>query len=448
MKVQTKLYTINALTFGLLSVIMMSIIAFVFYSRTKATVYGVLKNTTLISALFYLEEDEMNSAEFEGIKQRFEEEVFNQFYQFYDMNDSIQFGAQNPRLSAKRLNEIRKKEALAFTDGDFFCYAIFYRDNQGDFVVVTKEKKQIVDNQMYDLAYIMIGVFVLGTMVFIFVNRRIAANAYRPFRAVIDQVNELHINSPELKIEALKTKDELADLIDTFNKLLSQLDEILTIQQNFVRYVSHEFKTPLTSMMGDIEVFSLKDRTPEEYHNMAQNLIDDITYLEETLSTLMLLADKRNIEDKKEVFRIDDIVWEIIEKLEIKYRKDKISIRLDFAQDIEHLLTVNVNYRQVFLALYNIMDNGLKYSDNKKLQLYFDKNVNQKLSIEIKDFGRGIPQSEIDNITKPFFRASNVQTIPGTGIGLTLSKTLLEKNYIKFSIKSTIEQGTIVKLDF
>lgn len=430
---------------------MMVLIAFVFFERSKVQVYDKLKKNAYICAWFFLEEDEMNYTEFQEVRKLFDEEVFNQFYQFYNMEDVIEFGYQEQRISAERLEEIRKKDLLAFSNDEFYCYGIFYEDNQGDFVIITKEKKEVVYNQMYTLWLVMGIALLSGVMFILFINRTIAIKAYKPFRTVINSVSELKLNSTELKIKELNSKDELSDLVDTFNKLLHRISESSNIQKNFVRYVSHEFKTPLTAIMGNTEVFLIKARSPLEYEDFAKKILSEITYLEETLNSIIFLSGINVNDSFKEPCRIDDLIWGVTKKMESKYRDKNIKIEWVIENDIEDLLEVNVNTNQIFLAIYNIMDNGLKYSNYKPLKIKIYSVIEgtaKNLKIEFKDYGIGILPDDIEKISKAFYRGSNVEKISGSGIGLTLALQIFEKNNINFNITSNEGKGTCITLNF
>lgn len=448
MKIQTRLYVINTIFFALLFSVMMGSIAFVFYTKSKASIYNLLKNTSYISALFYLEEDEMNFAEFEVIKHNFDTEVFNQFYQFYNSENKIEFGAESPLIDTTYLAIIRETGKLAFEDEYFFCYGIFYKDNQGDFVVIAKEKKEVLYTQIYSLLLIMSVMLLLSIIIILLVNRRIAKYAYRPFRTVISQVNHLDANSPNLQISQTNTKDELEDLIKTFNQLLSQVSDTLVIQRNFVRFVSHEFKTPLTAMLGNLEVSLLKDRTSDEYKKVSQILIEEIHYLEDTLNTLIFLSDVNLRVNESQTYRLDDLIWEVIEKIKVTHQDSPPNFEVDMQiGDSESLVIKNTNYNQIFVALYNIVDNGVKYSQSKRINIVFHSNEDV-LILDIVDDGRGIPKKQLENISKPFFRANNTKDVSGSGIGLSLAIRLLEKNGIRFEIESDTAKGTKVSLYF
>ena len=446
MKVQNKLSITNTIVFTFIFTLMMAGIVFAYYQSSKHSIYSSLKKTSYITALFHLEEDELSEKEFEKVKEQFDYEAFNQAYQFYNDRDSIEFGETRYEVPTNILQEIRSKEFLAFDYDDFLCYGIYYEDNQGDFVIVSKEHKSSLNKQIYNLTVSMFLIWLLGVGITILVNIKIARGAYRPFLQVINEVKDLDISKEKLQINTLNSKDELSLLIDTFNDLLSRLSETFEIQRNFVKYVSHEFKTPLTSMMGNLDVFLLKPRTEDEYKILAGNLIREIQYLEETLNTLIFLTNtstqSKNIRTETS---IDELVWISIDKLNKKYPNLKINTHFP---DIESsLLIANVNPNEVLVAITNILDNAVKYSTEQPVDIYF-ANCDGLLKLTIQDHGIGMEEKELNNIFKPFYRSPDVKNIVGSGLGLTLSNLLFQKNGINMEVISQKNIGTTVALIF
>ncbi len=447
MKVQTRLSFISSVVFGVVFAAISILIYGLFYRNAEKEIFKDLEKTSYLTALFYLEEDELNKEEFSQIKAQFQQFVSNTYYQIYDESDSIYYGAETVQIPHETLEQIRQKEKLSFRHDDFFCFGIFYRDNQGDFVVISKERESELQSQQNLLLGILLIAFIIGILLIIFLSRILANLAYRPFRDIIEQVNNISTNNLDVKIESPGTKDELQDLIDTFNNLLSKISETFIIQKNFVKYVSHEFKTPLASLLGNLEVFAIKDRTPKEYGEIAQKLIQEITQLQEILDALIVISDLREKTETTSSFRIDELIWQIINRITERYKNARILINMNIPPEVEHLLTTDKDRTQLLMAFYNLIENAVKYSKGSSVEIVMNEK-NERLCISIKDNGIGIPSDQLKNISKPFYRADNTNQIQGSGIGLSIALRILEKNHIKYEIESETDEGTIVILCF
>lgn len=448
MKVQTRLSIFSSVVFGVIFAIISILIYVLYYQNAQKTIYNNLKKTSHITALFYLEEDELNKDEFAKVKAQFNEFVTNSFYQIYNETDDVSYGTQSLPVESYVLEKIRGKKTYEFKEANFFCYGIYYEDNQGDFVVIAREKTDVLSEQMSTLFGILLSAFLMGILVIVFFSKWMANMAYRPFRTVIKQVNRISTNNLDVQIKSPNTKDELQDLISTFNNLLSKIAETFVIQKNFANYVSHEFKTPLASMMGNLEVFSIKERSPQEYEEVAQKLIIQISQLEDILNALLLISDSD--ETKKDVIptRIDELLWEIIDKLSAQYPKCKVLINIGIEPADEALLNVAADKTPLFMALQNLIENAIKYSQGGNVEISLSKNKDNLLSISIKDSGMGIPSQDLGNISKPFFRSDNAKQRQGQGIGLSIALKILERIGVEYTIESEINKGTSVYLLF
>lgn len=447
MKVRNRLSLLCSLIFSIVFAILASSIYIIYYKNTQKSIYHNLHKTAHISALFYLEEDELSAKEFDKIKKQFKAIISDSQYQVYDENNRIAYGIGVPDIPVPVLDKIRNVRQLSFTWGEYLCSGIFYEDNQGDFVIIAKQDKSVLEEQVNPLLWILMPSFLIGVLAIILLSRWVANIAYRPFTEVINQVNNISTNDLNVQIKSPQTKDELEDLINTFNSLLYKISETVVVQKNFVRYVSHEFKTPLASMLGNIDLFHIKDRSPEEYRQLSEKLIQQILQMEEILDTLIIISDLRKDEREASQTRIDELIWEIIDKMKGTYPTSKILINIEIPAEDESLMLVDIDRTQLLIALFNLIGNAIKYSpkDNIKVSLFKEGST---LCLSIEDKGIGISEEQLSHIGTPFYRADNTSEIQGNGIGLSLALRILDKNNINYRIKSTINVGTNVTIFF
>lgn len=445
MKVGNRLALYCSIVFGVVFAVSSLLIYFLYYANVERNIYKGLEKNAYISAFFYLEEDELDAKEFAKVREQFKELVPATSYQIYNINNYISYGTEDLPIPHAILDEIKVRESKAFEVEDYLCYGLFYEDNQGDFVVVTKESKAVLAEQMAPLGNTLLVAFVVGLLAIVFLSRWIAKLAYRPFSNIIKQMNNISANKLDVQIESPNTKDELQDLIETFNKLLAEISETFVIQKNFVNYVSHEFKTPLASLLGNLEVFSIKDRTPEEYKELSARLIADIHQLEDILETLMVVSDLRSESAMGNRTRIDEIIWDVVGKVTKKYVDARVDVDINIAAEDEDVMYVNIDRTQLFMSLVNMIENSIKYSKDRTAHISIYKK-GEKLQMAIVDRGIGIPQSQLNDISKPFYRANNVQSVQGLGIGLSIALRILEKNEIDYTIESEEGKGTSIVL--
>jgi two-component system, OmpR family, sensor histidine kinase ArlS len=449
MKIRNRFTIISTLIFGILFSIASLFVYFTYYQSSERVIFNELQRASLLTALFYLEEDELPYEEHQIIRTRFQEKISNIEVRVYDENNQIRYGLHevDQAITPEVLDQVRDEKSLNFKSGNYYYSSIFYPDNQGDFVVFLKEENEFFKEQSNFLLVTILIVLFVGLVAILLLSRALSNIAYRPISKVIEQVNKMESESLHQPLDVPNTNDEIQELIVTFNNMLNRLSDTFIIQKNFINYVSHEIKTPLAAISGSLEVFAQKDRSPEEYEKVTENALKNTHEINDILNTMMMISGLKKEEVSTQQFRLDELIWDIIEKVQIQYPGQQVLVNMTISPENIKLLTIQGNRIQLFMAIFNLIENAAKYSGNKEIQVDIYENKG-KTTLEIKDKGKGIPLTEMDNITKPFYRCSNVKDIKGSGIGLSVAEIIFKNNRVVFHIASDISKGTKVMLEF
>ncbi|KQB41719.1 Integral membrane sensor signal transduction histidine kinase [Flavobacterium daejeonense] len=448
MKIRNRLTIISSVTFGVVFIIAALIIYVSFYRSSEKRIYDNLQRISLLTAIYYLEKDELPLKEHKQIRESYLENTKDVAVGIYNENDEVAYG-ENLSLKSitpKILSQARKNKKVMFETDKHFYFGIFYRDNQGDFVVFVQSNDAEFKAQNHELMVIMLIVLLVGLLVIYILSLFLSKVAYKPIDNIIKQVNEIEASSLDKKIVNLNTSDEVQSLVESYNNLFQRLSDTFKTQKNFINYISHEFKTPLASISGHLEVFAQKDRTPQEYQETTEKVLKNVYEIEEILNTLMIVSGLKSEKVQKESFRIDELIWDCSDKIAAINEFAAARLRIELDVKDENSLTVKGNESEISIAIYNIIENAIKYSDEPVvITLLLVKN---KVQIKIKDFGRGIKEKDLQHIQETFYRGSNVAGVQGSGIGLSLASVLFTKNNIHFQIASKEQEGTEVVLTF
>lgn len=449
MTLRNRFTLISSLSFGIVAIITFLIVFLAYYDSTKNSYFKELKNVSLIAAIYYLEKDELPQYKHAEVKKQYRSLIESQMVAVYNKSDSVAFGklVNDKAITHGYLDFARKNKSVQFMAEDYFYYGIYYPDNQGDFVVVVKASAQEFQSQILRLLVIVLLVLILGLITIFFLSRYLSKIVYQPLSNVVEQINSADYNTISRAITSSNTNDEIDELIKSYNKLLGRISENILVQQNFINYVSHEFKTPLASISGNLEVFAQKDRSPEEYHQVVKQSLKDVFYIESILNNLLMMSGLRDKEHTFSKFRLDEVIWNIYEDLQPKALQNKTVIKVSLEVQDPLLLEFNGNETLLHLAIYNLVENAIKYSAQKPIELILS-DEKSFLEIIIKDNGIGISKEELDKITTTFYRGKNVDNIKGSGIGLSLAKNILDYYSIQLQITSDVGVGTEVKLSF
>jgi signal transduction histidine kinase len=245
-------------------------------------------------------------------------------------------------------------------------------------------------------------------------------------------------------------QDEIGELVVTFNQMLERLEKVFTSHKLFVSQASHELRTPLAIMLGEVEVALTRSRTEEVYKNTLGSVRQTLLQAKDLVDSLLLFAQLENSLEVPNVepLRIDEIVWEVFDSIKKEYPQSHWRINLENMPENMEELVFYGNRQWLRMALHNFMRNAVKYGNQNPidLSLYY---VSDQLSLKIQDYGLGISQEDLPYIFIPFYRGANTRgKIQGTGIGLALTKRILEAHSINVEITSETGKGTTIELFF
>lgn len=277
-----------------------------------------------------------------------------------------------------------------------------------------------------------------------------AGLALRPVSRIMDQVNRLSPAAPALRLETGPNRDEISRLADTFNRLLDRVERAFRMQRMFLSNVSHELKNPLMVIRSQIEVALQRERDPEAYRRSLQSVLDDVNALGEVEEKLLQLARLHNDAGSigREAVRLDELLWQCREQLLKRHPDYRATLEFEAMPPSDERLVVQVNEALLRTALLNLMDNACKYSPDHRVIVRAHFAADGAHRIAVCDRGPGIPPEEIPLLFEPFYRSERHRAEKGTGIGLSLTKTILDWHGIGLEAGDGPEGGAAFRLLF
>ena len=256
----------------------------------------------------------------------------------------------------------------------------------------------------------------------------------------MNDVKFIRSTSLNKRLQTKASKDEINELAITFNNLLEHLEQSFEAQTSFVAHASHEMRTPVTSIIGNIEVTLSHSRHKEEYKRILEGVLLESEKLKELLDNLFELT-QLNVESIEfGEIRFDEFLWQVKDEWMNRVKDSIIELRYDLPSDSSKI-TIYGNERLLFLAVGNIIKNAIKFSDNRPVfcKLYVSNNCPV---ISIRDNGIGISNDDILQIFQPFFRGKNTSGYDGMGIGLSLANKIFRLHNATIEINSKLSVGT------
>lgn len=265
----------------------------------------------------------------------------------------------------------------------------------------------------------------------------------RPFDRVskaISEVKEGYTNEPVSVPDYLETEH----IVDAFNSLLERMKALDDSRKEFVANVSHELKTPITSVkvLAD-SLLAQQDVPAELYHEFMVDIAEEIEREDKIINDLLALVklDKSAAELNIGVININELTEIILKRLRPIARKKNIEVTLISKREI----IAEVDEVKMSLILTNLVENAIKYNKEQgKVDVTLDAD-HQFFTVEVADTGIGIPEESLSQIYERFYRVdkSHSREIGGTGLGLAITRSavLLHRGSIK--AESTEGEGTV-----
>jgi len=311
----------------------------------------------------------------------------------------------------------------------------------GKLIVTTHE----INNSIEDIVDTLLALIPIVLLSLLFLGSKLIDKILIPVKRITRTANEISVNNFSGTIPLPDKEDEIKALVSAFNDMIMRLKEGVDNLNRFNSDVSHELKTPMTVIKGEIEVTLRKLREPDEYIESIQTIAYEAEQIEHIVENLLLLTkySKENIIQTFELCHLDAMILNTLEKYDITLKEKQLNLNIE---KLEPIVT-EANPILLSMIFSNLIDNAIKYTLKHKtitISLYRD----DKIHFIIKDEGIGIPKEKLSKITDRFYRVdeSRNKKIKGFGLGLSIVKKSVELHGGEINIASALDKGTTVHI--
>ena len=340
------------------------------------------------------------------------------------------------------LQEVVANGLVSFKMDNRDAVAIHRNDGKRDFVVVVAGHDDDGLERVETLNKILLISLVLGVFLTALVSFLFARQLLRPITQIIREVKQISSFDLSQRVRAGTGQDEMSQLGNTFNELLSRLQEAFAIQRRFISNASHELSTPLTSVSSQVEVVLQKERSADEYKQVLFSVREDVQQMRQLTKSLLEIA-KTGSQGGIELneVRVDEVLMKVV--ADVKKLSSDYGVELDFGEfpEDEKDFVVFGNTELLYIALKNIVENGCKYSPDKRsiVDLSFSWH---KVYIQVINQGAVIQEDEIAQIFQPFYRGQGTGNVRGFGLGLALAQRIIALHKGSIQVTSDVSTGT------
>ena len=327
-------------------------------------------------------------------------------------------------------------------------------------IIITSVKKEGVPNENMDLQEITVSLKKAGTqfnlwgMAALFLvlilgtgaTWLMAGHVLKPLKELSSAIEEISGNDLSNRVEIQGGQDEIGRLARSFNHMMDKVSASFERQKRFSASAAHELKTPLATILVNLEVLELDGKTsPDRMEKVLTIVKANTERMIRLVEDLMRLTSDEDHEMEEEV-ELGEVFAITLYELSPLIRKKDLTVSIENTPDI----SLTGNRIMLYRVISNLLENASKYnSEHGSISIVTGREDND-VTVKIEDTGIGIPEEALPHIFEPFYRVdqSRSRTVGGAGLGLPLVKDIVEKHGGEVAVKSTAGEGTTFILRF
>ena len=379
-------------------------------------------------------------------------------------NVQLPIGLNALKNASKGLITFETNRSIANTPLRIITFPVVENNHVTKIVQIASSLEEVED-ALNTLFIILIITVPLALMVASLGGQFLAHKALKPVDDITQTARMITSQNLNQRIIPPKVKDEISRLIETFNGMISRLDQSFRQIKQFSSDASHELKTPLTILKGEVEVMLRKERTQQEYQQTLKSNLEEINRMSQIVEDLLLLsrADTGQIELNKGDINLAEILSQVVAQMDMLARSKGLDLSASNNHRDIHIFGDALRIREM---LINLIENGIKYTEEGgsihiSLQKEFppaeryrsDRSEREKerfVKIIVSDTGIGISKEDQEKIFNRFFRVDKARSREqgGSGLGLSICKWIVEAHQGEIEVESELGKGSsfIVKL--
>ncbi|MCG8567973.1 MAG: HAMP domain-containing histidine kinase [Desulfobacterales bacterium] len=244
----------------------------------------------------------------------------------------------------------------------------------------------------------------------------------------------------EERVPETGNKDELDLLAQTFNRMLDRIETLIKSIREMSDNIAHDLKSPITRIRGFAELTLVQRSSVDDYRSMASNTIEESDRLLDMINTMLIISRAEAGEGDFAFSRLD--ISAMVDEACDLFKPVAEDMGLYFSEEVTPGLMVSADEKKIQRAFSNLLDNALKYTPaGGSVAVHVGLSTDNMVEIRVTDTGPGIEPDSLEKIFDRFFRAESSRTSPGTGLGLSLARTIARQHRGDVLVESRPGEG-------
>jgi signal transduction histidine kinase len=292
---------------------------------------------------------------------------------------------------------------------------------------------------MYRITLLCLALFMLLAFGLVYVSSRAIA---RPLRQMNEAVAVIAGGDFDKRVP-VRSRDEVGQLAERFNHMAASLQEQEKIRRAFIANISHDLRSPLTTMRGFLTAIQDGTVPPEKQPHYLAIIRDETERLIKLSNDILDLQRIQDTELKpnRAVFDINELIRRTLQALEQRALDKRLTIRASFAHEAD---PVTADADMIQRALYNLLDNAMKFTNEGGSVAIETAVADGKLTVAVQDDGRGMTEDELRHIFERFYKsdASRGEDRRGSGLGLSIVQEFIRAHGERVAVESAPGKGS------
>ena len=336
-----------------------------------------------------------------------------------------QIGFKNFVIEKSIIEDVKKQKELFWQQNEIAKYGMVFKNRNQEFIVIISavDKYGLSKQRVLALLLSFGGVLVLilsavGGWFF-------AGGLLRPMQQMIKKIDNINASHLNLRLDHTNNNDELAQLALRFNQMLDRLQKAFNAQRSFVTHASHELRTPLTAITGQIQVSLLANDNDDDLRLMAKSVLEDVKQLNILTNNLLDFTSVHAEDTNINVALVNVVELLFQARSEILKKHCNSDILISINEFEKHLPEIYANESLLYTALINLIENGVKFSPDHTIHVKVILSEDE-MTITFQNRTELLSEIELETFFEPFIRGSNSKNTKGHGVGLSLTRRIIQ----------------------
>ena len=336
-------------------------------------------------------------------------------------------------MSRRRQNKIFNRITLIVVLALFVLLAITMLITLGLSSIIARAW-HIDENNIFLFAVITLAISIVFGIALSFAYSAIIIRTSKPYLNALQKVAEGDFS---VRIEDSAAFANL-NIANNFNYMVSQLESVETLRENFVSDFSHEFKTPIVSIAGFAKLLKDPTLSAEQRNEYLDVIIDESNRLVELSESVLLLNRLESQQITKEKYQLDEQMRQCV----LMFEQQCEAKGIELSVDLQDHVVINSNYKLMSQVVVNLLSNAVKFTESGGKITVGCKTKGLNVLITVSDTGCGMDEETKSNIFNKFFQGDTSHTTPGNGLGLSIVKKIVEMLDGQVFVTSRVGEGS------